>query len=153
MRRSQIFIPPQKAGRIASIAGAVDNTGWCPIDPVTFTSKLVPNIHVIGDACIAGGIPKSASAANAEAKACAVVIVSLFAGKPPVMPRLVGACYNTVAPGYAFSQSGVYQPKDGMFAETDGLVTSPVNAPREVRGREAVDAQSWYQTITVDAFG
>jgi sulfide dehydrogenase [flavocytochrome c] flavoprotein subunit len=147
------IIPPQQAGRIASIAGAVDNTGWCPIDPVTFTSKLVPNIHVIGDACIAGGIPKSASAANAEAKACAVVIVSLFAGKPPVMPRLVGACYNTVAPGYAFSQSGVYQPKDGMFAETDGLVTSPVNAPREVRGREAVDAQSWYKTITVDAFG
>ena len=81
------------------------------------------------------------------------MIVSLFAGKPPVMPRLVGACYNTVAPGYAFSQSGVYQPKDGMFAETDGLVTSPVNAPREVRGREAVDAQSWYKTITVDAFG
>jgi|HEV8008602.1 sulfide dehydrogenase [flavocytochrome c] flavoprotein subunit len=147
------IIPPQHAGRIASIAGAVDNTGWCPIDPVTFASKLVPNIHVIGDACIAGGIPKSASAANAEAKACAVVIVSLFAGKPAVMPRLVGACYNTVAPGYAFSQSGVYQPKDGMFAETDGLVTSPVNAPREVRGREAVDAQSWFKTITVDAFG
>jgi len=40
-----------------------------------------------------------------------------------------------------------------MFAETDGLVTSPVNAPREVRGREAVDAQSWFKTITVDAFG
>jgi len=55
-------IPPQKAGRIASIAGAVDNTGWCPIDPVTFTSKLVPNIHVIGDACMGGAIPKSASA-------------------------------------------------------------------------------------------
>ena len=46
-------IPPQKAGRIAEIAGATDNTGWCPIDPVTFASKLVPNIHVIGDACIA----------------------------------------------------------------------------------------------------
>ena len=43
-------IPPQKAGRIAEIAGAADNTGWCPIDPVSFASKLVPNIHVIGDA-------------------------------------------------------------------------------------------------------
>ncbi|MCC8943510.1 cytochrome C, partial [Bradyrhizobium sp. Arg68] len=56
-------IPPQRAGRIAAIAGAADRTGWCPIDPVTFASKLVPNIHVIGDAAIAGGIPKSASAA------------------------------------------------------------------------------------------
>ena len=36
------IIPPQKAGRIAEIAGAADNTGWCPIDPVTFASKLVP---------------------------------------------------------------------------------------------------------------
>src|SRR5262249_58567385 len=25
------IIPPQKAGRIAEIAGATDNTGWCPI--------------------------------------------------------------------------------------------------------------------------
>ncbi|UCF51142.1 MAG: hypothetical protein JSV48_16600, partial [Bradyrhizobium sp.] len=32
------------------VAGAADATGWCPIDPMTFESKLVPNIHVIGDA-------------------------------------------------------------------------------------------------------
>jgi NADPH-dependent 2,4-dienoyl-CoA reductase/sulfur reductase-like enzyme len=146
-------IPPQQAGRIAAIAGAVDNTGWCPIDPVTFASKLVPDIHVIGDACIGGGIPKSASAANAQAKACAAAIVKLIAGLQPEMPRLLGACYNTVAPGYAFSLSGVYQPKDGMFAETEGGGTSPVDAPREVRMREAHDALSWYQSITVEAFG
>jgi sulfide dehydrogenase [flavocytochrome c] flavoprotein chain len=146
-------IPPQQAGRIAAIAGAVDNTGWCPIDPVTFASKLVPDIHVIGDACIGGGIPKSASAANAQAKACAAAIVKLIAGLQPEMPRLLGACYNTVAPGYAFSLSGIYQPKDGMFAETEGGGTSPVDAPREVRMREAHDALSWYQSITVEAFG
>ena len=44
-------IPPQKAARIAELAGVADKTGWCPIDPVTFESKLQPNIHVIGDAC------------------------------------------------------------------------------------------------------
>ena len=145
-------IPPQKAGRIAEIAGAADHTGWCPIDPVTFASKLVPNIHVIGDACIAGGIPKSASAASAEARACADAVVSLIAGKAPPLPKLSGACYNTVAPGYAFSQSGVYQPKDDMFAEIEGN-NSPVDAPREVRAREADNAQAWYKTITVEAFG
>src|SRR6266478_755887 len=95
-------IPPQKAGRIAEVAGAADKTGWCPIDPVSFASKLVPNIHVIGDACIAGQLPKSASAAHAQGKACAAVIVNLMSGKPPEMPRLNGACYNTVAPGYGF---------------------------------------------------
>ena len=146
-------IPPQKAGRIADIAGAADHTGWCPIDPVTFASKLVPNIHVIGDACIAGGIPKSASAANAEARACAAAIANLISGKSPDVPRLNGACYNTVAPGYAFSLSGLYQPKDGQFAEIEGNVTSPVDAPREVRQREAENAEAWFKTITVDAFG
>jgi sulfide dehydrogenase [flavocytochrome c] flavoprotein subunit len=120
---------------------------------VTFASKLVPDVHVIGDACIAGGIPKSASAANAEGKACAAVIVNLIAGKSAATPRLVGACYNTVAPGYAFSQSGVYQPKDGMFAESEGLMITPVDATSEMRQREADDAQAWYTTITVDAFG
>jgi NADPH-dependent 2,4-dienoyl-CoA reductase/sulfur reductase-like enzyme len=146
-------IPAQKAGRIAEIAGAADNTGWCPIDPVTFASKLVPNVHVIGDACIGGGIPKSASAANAQAKACAAAVANLISGIQPETPRLVGACYNTVAPGYAFSLSGVYQPRDGMFAEIEGGGTSPVDAPRELRTREADEAQSWYKTITVEAFG
>jgi sulfide dehydrogenase [flavocytochrome c] flavoprotein subunit len=146
-------IPPQQAGRIAGIAGAVDNTGWCPIDPVTFASKLVPNTHVIGDACFGGVIPKSASAANAQAKACADAVVNLIAGKQPATPRLTGACYNTVAPGYAFSLTGIYQPRDGLFAEIEGGGASPVDAPREVRLREADQAQSWYETITVEAFG
>ena len=147
-------IPPQKAGNIAGIAGAVDNTGWCPIDPVTFASKLVPNIHVIGDACIGGGIPKSASAANAEAKACAGAVASLISGAAPAMPKLDGACYNTVAPGYAFSLSGSYRPKDDIFAEVEGSgFTSPVDAPHEVRMREADQAQSWYKAITVETFG
>ncbi len=145
-------IPPQKAGGIADIAGAADHTGWCPIDPVTFASKLVPDIHVIGDASIAGGIPKSASAANAEAKACAAAIASLLSGNPPPTPRLIGACYNTVAPDYAFALSGVYEPHDGMFAEIEGR-TSPLDAPPEVRMHEVETAQSWFQSITAETFG
>lgn len=145
-------IPPQKAGRIADIAGVADNTGWCPIDPVSFGSKLVPDIHVIGDACIAGQLPKSASAAHAQGKACAAAIVNMMSDKPPETPRLTGACYNTVEPGYAFSLSGVYQPKDGQFAEVEGA-TSPVNAPREERRREAERAGNWFKTITVEIFG
>jgi sulfide dehydrogenase [flavocytochrome c] flavoprotein chain len=146
-------IPPQKAGRIADIAGVADKTGWCPIDPITFASKLVPNIHVIGDACLGGGIPKSASAASAEGKACAAAVVNLIAGKTPETPRLTGVCYNIVAPNYAFSLAGIYQPKDDIFAEVEGSTTSPVDAPRELRAKEADDAQTWYKTLTADTFG
>jgi sulfide dehydrogenase [flavocytochrome c] flavoprotein subunit len=147
-------IPPQKAGHIATLAGAADKTGWCPIDPVTFASRLVPNIHVIGDAVIGGSVPKSASAANAEGKACAGVVASLIAGNAPARPTLEGTCYNTVVPGYAFSLSGNYQPRDDLFAEVVGSgFTSPVNAQRGLRKEEADRAQSWFKTITVETFG
>jgi sulfide dehydrogenase [flavocytochrome c] flavoprotein subunit len=145
-------IPPQKAGRIAEIAGAADNTGWCPIDPVSFASKLVTDVHVIGDACIAGGIPKSAGAAAAQGKACAAAIVNLLAGKSPEPPRLTGACYSTVAPAYAFSLSGIYQPKGDQFAEVE-VKTSPVEAAREIRAQEAESARNWFKTITGETFG
>jgi sulfide dehydrogenase [flavocytochrome c] flavoprotein chain len=146
-------IPPQRAGRIAQIAGATDKTGWCPIDPMTFASKILPDVHVIGDACLGGGIPKSAAAASAQGKACARAIVNALAGKPPETPRLTGICYDTVAPGYAFSLAGLYQPKDDIFAEVEGGGTSALDAPRKVRAREAEEAQSWYRTITEETFG
>lgn len=147
------IIPPQRAGRIAEVAGATDATGWCPINPVTFESKLVPNIYVIGDASLGGGIPKSASAAGAQGKACAAAIVNLLAGRAPETPRLTGVCYNTVAPGYGFSLAGDYQPRGDIFAEVEGGATSPVDAPRELRAREATEAERWFQTITADTFG
>ncbi|MEK9278934.1 MULTISPECIES: NAD(P)/FAD-dependent oxidoreductase [unclassified Bradyrhizobium] len=146
-------IPPQRAGRIAEIAGAADATGWCPIDPVSFESKLAPGIHIIGDACLGGGIPKSASAASAQGKACAAAIVNLLAGRAPETPRLTGVCYNTVAPAYGFSLAGNYQPKGDIYAEVEGGATSPVDGPRELRAREAADAERWFRTITADCFG
>jgi len=147
------IIPPQKAGRIAAAAGATDHTGWCPIDPTTFASKLVPDIHVIGDACLGGGIPKSAAAAQAQGKTCAAIIAAQLAGKTTASPTLTGICYNTVAPGYAFSLAGVYQPKGDIFGEVEGGGTSPLDAPRESRAKEAEAASIWYKTLTVDAFG
>ena len=40
-------IPPQMAGQFAQQIGLADQSGWCPIDPVTFESKLQPGIHVV----------------------------------------------------------------------------------------------------------
>ena len=105
-------IPPQRAGRIATIAGATDNTGWCAIDPVTFESKSAPNIHVIGDACLAGAMPKSAFSANSQAKACASAVATLIAGRTPAAPKLINTCYSLAAPGYGISVAGVYAAEE-----------------------------------------
>ena len=62
------LIPPQAPGQIAADAGLASDHGWCPIAARTFESQLIANVHVIGDACIADAMPKSASAAVSQAK-------------------------------------------------------------------------------------
>jgi len=147
-------IPPQKAGRIAEVAGVTDRSGWCPIDPVTFESKLQAGIHVIGDAAIAGAMPKSAFAANSQAKVCAAAVAALVAGGMPSSPKLINTCYSLVAPDYGISVAGVYQPTSGQLADVPGAGgVSPSDAPRETRKAEAVLAEAWFRTITGEAFG
>ncbi len=147
-------IPPQKAGRIAELAGVTDRTGWCPIDPSTFESKQQPGIHVIGDATIAGGMPKSAFTANAQAKVCAAAVAKLLAGEVPVQPKLINTCYSLVAPDYGINVAGVYRPVNGVLTEVEGSGgVSPIDAPREIRKLEAAYAESWFRTITAEVFG
>ena len=147
-------IPPQRAGRIADAAGVADRSGWCPIDPVTFESKLVPRIHVIGDAAIAGAMPKSAFAANSQAKTCAEAVARLVTGGAPSVPKLINTCYSLVAPDYGISIAGVYQPSGGLLAEVPGSGgVSPSDAPRASRALEAVLGESWFRTITAETFG
>ena len=148
------IIPQQKAGRIAEIAGVADRTGWCPIDPVTFESRLQPNIHVIGDAAIGGAMPRSASAANSQARICAGAIATLIAGGTPAAPTLTSLCYSLIAPDYAISQRGSYRPVDGIYNEVEGTaITSPVDAPNDTRAREAGEAESWFKSLTGEVFG
>src|SRR5437764_7010677 len=147
-------IPPQKAAAIAQNAGVADRSGWCPVDPVTFESKLVPGIHVIGDAAIMGGMPKSAFSANAQAKVCAAAITALLAGQTPGEPRLINTCYSLVAPDYGITVAGVYKPANGVLADIEGAGgVSPIDAPRENRALEAQFAEGWFKTITSEVFG
>jgi sulfide dehydrogenase [flavocytochrome c] flavoprotein chain len=147
-------IPPQRAGAIAAAAGVADRTGWCPIDPVTFESKLQPNIHVVGDAAIAGAMPKSAFAANAQAKVCAEAVAALLAGNTPQGPKLINTCYSLAAPDYGFSIAGVYHPVNGQLTDIEGAGgTSPLNASVEERALEAKYAEAWFKTITNETFG
>ena len=147
-------IPPQKAGRIAERAGTADRTGWCPVDPITFESRLVPGIHVLGDAAIAGAVPKSAFAANAVAKICAAAVAKLVRGETPAMPKFVNTCYSLAAPDYGFSIAGVYHPVNGQWLEVEGAGgVSPVDASRAFRNQEAKFANGWFNTITSEIFG
>ena len=147
-------IPPQKAGRIAETAGVADRSGWCPIDPVTFESKLVPGIHVIGDAAIAGAMPKSAFAANSQAKTCAAAVAALLTGATPSAAQ---ADQHLLQPGRArLRHLGRRRLRavGRQLAEVPGSGgVSPADAPRATRAAEAVLAAAWFRTITGEVFG
>ena len=147
-------IPPQKAGRIAEVAGVADRSGWCPMNPATFESMLQPNIHVIGDACIAGAMPKSAFTANALAKVCAAALAKLLSGGKPDEPKLINTCYSLVAPDYGISVAGTYHPVNGQLVEVaNSGGVSPIDAPKQMREAEASFANAWFKTITEEVFG
>jgi len=147
-------IPPQTAGKIALASGLTDDTGWCPVDPKSFESKLHPGIHVIGDSSIAGALPKSGFAASSEAKMCAAAIVAALKGDTPAENSFVNTCYSLVGPNYGISVAGVYRNTDKGITEVQGAGgVSPKDAPDSFREQEAKFTVGWYQSITSDIWG
>ncbi len=148
------IIPAQQAGAIAHQAGLTDETGWCPVDPKTFESKIHPGIYVIGDASIAGALPKSGFAASSEAKMCAAAIVALFRGETVADVSFVNTCYSLIAPEYGISVAGVYRITEKGITDVEGAGgVSPKDASEGFRADEAKYAAGWYASITADIWG
>ena len=144
-------IPPQKAGRLGEQLGLTDASGWCDVDPMTFESRRHPRIHVIGDAATIGPMPKSAFAAQAQARACAVAVIQSLLGRPPLEPRLINHCYSFIDQQHAISITGVY----GFKAGSKELITlsQGETPPGALGDTEAAEAQGWYQLILEQTFG
>lgn len=146
------IVPPQQAAAIAKAADVSDESGWCPVHPQNFESTRHAGIHVIGDAAVAAPMPKSAFAANSQAKLCASAIAAALAGRPAADARMINTCYSLVAHDAAISVSGFYSAASGRIAiVSEGL--SPLSPPDGLRAREAAQAHDWYESISTDSFG
>lgn len=147
-------IPPQRAGQIAQQAGLADRSGWCPVDPATFESKLHPGIYVVGDATIAAPMPKSGFSANSQGKIAAAAIVAGLKGQAPASPSYANTCYSMIGPDYGISIAAVYRAVNGqMTAVPNSGGVSPMGADANFRMQEAHYAEGWYASITQDMFG
>jgi len=145
-------IPAQEAGRLAQQARLVDQSGWCPIDPMTFESKLQSGIHVIGDAAKAGNMAKSAFASNSQAKVCAFAILAALTGSERFAPHLFNTCYTLLAADDAVTSAISYNA-DPETIKVNDVFFSKVGDNAETR-REAVrEADGWYAAFTHDIFG
>ena len=148
------FVPAQQAGKIARTSGLADKSGWCPIDHMTFESKLLPNVHVIGDAAIAAPMPKSGFAASNQAKVCAAAVAALLGGGKVTQPKFVNTCYSLVAEDYGISVAMVYDFAGGKIVKVKGSGgLSPSGGSDSFHQQEADFARGWYDSITADIFG
>ncbi|MDT0618135.1 NAD(P)/FAD-dependent oxidoreductase [Salinisphaera sp. P385] len=147
-------IPPQVAGALARDNDLTDISDWAPVDHRSFESTRHPRVHVLGDACQGGPMPKSGYAANVQGKICAHAIAAGLAGDTFAGTRLINACYSLVTPDHGISVSQVYDLNGPHFAaipDTGG--TSPLAASPQDRARVAGYARSWYRNIVRDTFG
>lgn len=147
-------VPPQSAGAVALEAGLANRFGWCEIEPWSFESARETGVHVIGDSCLAGAMPKSGFAANSQAKVCAAAIAALLNGEAVPEPVFMNTCYSTIAPDYGISIYGAYRESVGDIIAVKGSVTeSALDAPDSTREAEARYARGWYDSITDEMFG
>lgn len=146
------FIPNQTAGKLAHAIGVTDDSGWCPVDQITFESAKIPGIHVIGDAAIVKGMPKSGNAANSEAKACAWAVTQLLSGAESVeAPITSNTCWSLVSPDYGIHVSAVWEGSANGYRSISGGV-SAANLSAAVRKAEANYAPGWYENIVKDTW-
>lgn len=141
-------IPPQRAGKLAQTAGMANvDKRWCEVDFLTYESKVLPNIHVIGDS-VSAALPKSAHMATSQARVCASAVVALLAQKElDPAPVFANTCYSFINDKMAMHVANVYRydsAKKVMVSAEGGGVS---DRPSELEGRYA---QAWAKNIWSD---
>lgn len=142
-------IPPQRAGKLAQSFGMANmDKRWCEVDFLTYESKVVPGVHVIGDSVSSVGLPKSAHMATSHAKVCASAIVSLLSGETlDPLPVFANTCYSFVSDTMAMHVANVYRydPDKKLMVSAEGGGVS--DRPSEL---ESSYAQGWAKNIWSD---
>ena len=150
-------IPPQRAPQWLADAGLYDPAAGersVPVHVLSYESKRVPLVHVIGDASLTTQ-PKAGHIGNQQAKTCADAILRSLKGQlPDPAPVTNSACYTPITATTATWLSAVYQydAKTGtMFIPSqhnDGGAISTGEATTD----NYEDMQVWFKTLMADTF-
>jgi sulfide dehydrogenase [flavocytochrome c] flavoprotein subunit len=146
------IIPAQKAGAIAASAGLTDDSGFCPVDAGSMRSTIDENIFVIGDASIAGAMPKSGFSANSQAKVAAMNVRGDLISSKVFPAKYSNTCWSLIETDDGVKVGAQYAPQDGKIASTSSFIsqTGEESAVRKATYEESV---GWYAGITADMFG
>ncbi len=144
-------IPAQMAGAIARDAGLANASGFCPIDPANMKSANDPNIYVLGDACIAGDMPKSGFSANSQAKVAALMVRGELVNARTFPARYSNTCWSLIETDDTVKVGGRYEAKDGKITAVETFI-SKTGETAELRKQTQDENMGWYAGITADMF-
>ena len=144
-------IPAMKAGRICDMAGITEGN-WAPVSGHTMQSRIDENIHVLGDACAQGDMPKSGFSANSQAKVAAMAIRGALLDSRVFPAKFSNTCWSLISTNNGVKVGATYEATDEKIAKVDGFVsqTGEDDALRQVTYEESI---GWYEGITTDMFG
>lgn len=145
------IIPDQHAGRIAQVSGLAGKNGWCPIHAKTFESKLIPGVHLVGDAIDPGDMSKSAFSANTQARACAAAVGASLSGVEAKELPLTNTCFFLVGQNHGLKLGGAYKATPEGIAGLSGYL-SQVGEDNDIRKQTADDGDAWYNAVTKEMF-
>jgi len=147
------IIPAQKAGVIAADAGLADDSGFCPIVAESMRSTMDDSIFVIGDASIAGAMPKSGYSANSQAKVAALNIRGDLTDSRVFKAKYANTCWSLISPENGVKVGAQYEAgEDGKIVSTSSFV-SQTGESAELRSATYEESVGWYDSITADMFG
>jgi len=146
------IIPGQQAGTIAVAAGLTNDKGFCPIVPATMQSQVDDNVYVLGDATIAGDMPKSGFSANSQAKVAAMAIRGDLTGSRVFKPKFSNTCWSLIATDDGVKVGASYEATDEKIAKTTGFI-SQVGEEADLRKQTYEESIGWYNGIVSDMFG
>jgi len=146
------IIPAQKAGAIAAAAGLTNDSGYCPIDASSMRSAVDDSIFVIGDASIAGAMPKSGFAANSQAKVAAMNIRGDLIHSKVFPAKYSNTCWSLIGTEDGVKVGAQYAPAEGKIAATSTFI-SQTKEDAALRKSTYEESLGWYSGITADIFG
>lgn len=145
------IIPAQKAGAIAAATGVADDTGFCPVDAMSMRSTMDQSIYVIGDACIAGDMPKSGFSANSQAKVAAMNIRADLVDSRAFPAKYSNTCWSLIDTDDGVKVGARYEPEDGKITSVESFV-SQTGEDAALRKTTYEESIGWYDGIVADMF-
>ena len=143
------------AGALATptplFAAGITDGNWAPVSAYDMSSKVDPNITVLGDAAAQGAMPKSGFSANSQAKVAANAIVAPLTGSRAFPARYSNTCWSLLDTDDGIKVGATYEASDTGIVSIDSFV-SQVGETADVRAATYRESLDWYRAITSDMF-